>query len=256
MFNGNGEGVACQQCEFDMNMLEQLLDQCETQVQRDLLSTLFEKIEPKLQEELMVKYSIPGISTDIHFAFPKNKIAICCDEPNYQRQLGEFFTIFNQDRELYREMHLRDWIYLRFTFQDVQESNRDRTVNTILRVFDEMHGSLNEEAVMDAWYYEVMAKDDIAKGHYEEALEKLNRSIIRFPENYSVYHYRGVVYYNLDDYAHAIIDYTTAIALNAYFIPAYWGRGAAYAKIGDQTRKGEDYAMAEFLEKETKISDS
>ena len=64
------------------------------------------------------------------------------------------------------------------------------------------------------------------------------------------YHSAANAYYDKGDYANALAAYNQVIELDSNFIPAYWGCGATYGKMGNRASANEDYEMAKLLQED------
>ena len=58
---------------------------------------------------------------------------------------------------------------------------------------------------------------------------------------------RGLAYYEKADYDKAIADYTEVVRLNSGFGEAFYARGLAYEKIGENVKAKDDFEHAKKL---------
>ncbi|MDR0588719.1 MAG: tetratricopeptide repeat protein [Burkholderiales bacterium] len=89
-------------------------------------------------------------------------------------------------------------------------------------------------------------------GEFDHALADFNKVLELDPKNKIVYFNRGLVYYKQGDYDRAIADFD----LNCKFYPkhkeAYFVRGLAYKKMGDHARAKEDFNFVVELDPKNK----
>ena len=109
--------------------LDQLLQNCESEIERHLLGALYPELEPDSQKELRSQhiidyYEIPATLPD--FAFPDAKIAIYCDGYEYHSDREAFL----KDRQQSRGLQLQGWTVLRFTGAEIL-NDTDAVVETI-----------------------------------------------------------------------------------------------------------------------------
>ena len=121
---------------MNKNKLNELLDQCETDIECKLLKNLYPHLTTDWAQELCAQHKInyyPKMrwETTPDFAFPDAKIAIYCD--GYRWHKDE--PTFNRDRWQSRELQLRGWVVLRFTDRDIDQYV-GTAVQTILRAID------------------------------------------------------------------------------------------------------------------------
>ena len=97
---------------------DELLEGCESEIEKHLLRALYPKLGPDAQKELQAQhiidyYDIPLTIPD--FAFPDAKIAIYCDGYEFHSERDSF----QNDRYQSRELQLRNWLVLRFTGSEI-----------------------------------------------------------------------------------------------------------------------------------------
>ncbi len=76
---------------------------------------------------------------------------------------------------------------------------------------------------------------------YKEALSESNRLIDLEPQEYSGYHTRGNIFFELHEYEKAVHDYSNAITLNPSDATAFYYRGLSYRHL-----KKEDLALKDI----------
>ena len=96
----------------------QLLNDCESEIEEHLLRALYPELDPAYRNELRSQhvidyYDMPVTIPD--FAFPKDKIAIYCDGYKYHADSDSF----QKDRQQSRELQLQDWSVLRFSGSEI-----------------------------------------------------------------------------------------------------------------------------------------
>ena len=120
------------------NRLNELLGQCQVDMERDLVKKLYPCLTTDCAQELRAQHVVDYYDdmplTIPDFAFPDMKIAIYCDgfstaEGNREK--------FKKDRSQSRELQLRDWIVLRFAGSEIwNQSDLEMVVKTIRRAID------------------------------------------------------------------------------------------------------------------------
>ena len=100
--------------------LNELLAQCESEIERELLRNLYPHLTMDRTRELCVQYMIDRFDdmdlTIPDFAFPDMQIAIYCD--GFKWRAGNWHK-FRTDRRQSRELQLRGWIVLRFAGSEI-----------------------------------------------------------------------------------------------------------------------------------------
>src|SRR5262249_10114649 len=89
--------------------------------------------------------------------------------------------------------------------------------------------------------YLARGKEQLARGHLNEALVDLDTAIKFEPGFAAAYYERARIFAIRGDLANAIADFTTTIEINSRFVMAYDGRGIAYLSEGYS-----DKAIADF----------
>jgi tetratricopeptide (TPR) repeat protein len=90
-------------------------------------------------------------------------------------------------------------------------------------------------------------------GHYQRALDDLNRAIALDPDRSTAFLNRGAAYSGLGQYERAVDDLGKAIALDAKSAAAHTNIGLAYYMIGQYDRAIEDLSEAVRLAPESAI---
>ncbi|MCG3118662.1 MAG: Beta-barrel assembly-enhancing protease [bacterium] len=92
--------------------------------------------------------------------------------------------------------------------------------------------ALNMESVpfRAHFYYGVTLK---ARGHYDEALKSLKRTVTRFPRDRVAKIERGELYLQIKDYNRAIIDFEKVLSIDPENVEAYYYLQQAYRAVGD-----------------------
>ena len=261
------------------NKLNELLERCESPIERELLTRLYPCLTASHACELCAQYIIDTYDdipvTIPDFAFPDMQIAIYCDgfaaaEGNRKK--------FARDRFQLRELQLRGWIVLRFAGREIKR-NSEMVVETIQRAIEKMNRRqefLRQEVsdvIVDSHVSDnrrpprltegvsevSKSVEDSAESFYNHGLNlvgfgnnvRYDRAIAHFtkaielnPDFANAFHSRAYAYYSIDDYPRAIADYTQAIQLNPDFANAFHSRANAYYEIADYPRAVADYTQA------------
>ncbi len=113
--------------------LTQLLERCESPIERELLNRLYPHLPTSRVRELRVQYKIDRYDdlplTIPDFAFPDMRIAIYCD--GFASHEGDR-QAFKRDRLQSRELQLQGWIVLRFAGSEINYDS-EMVVETIQR---------------------------------------------------------------------------------------------------------------------------
>ena len=120
------------------NRLNELLEQCDVDMERDLVKKLYPCLTTDCAQELCAQHKInyyPDMPVTIpDFAFPDMKIAIYCD--GFKTRDGNR-DLFKKDRRQSRELQLRKWIVLRFAGSEIwNQSDLEMVVKTIRQAID------------------------------------------------------------------------------------------------------------------------
>ena len=108
---------------------DQLLQNCESEIERHLLNALYPALGPNAQREIEAQhiidyYDLPATLPD--FAFPNARIAIYCDGYEYHSDRDSFL----KDRQQLRGLQLQGWCVLRFSGSEIL-NDTDAVVFTI-----------------------------------------------------------------------------------------------------------------------------
>lgn len=262
------------------NRLSELLECCESPIERELLQNLYPHLTTDWAQELCAQHRIdyyPKMRrvTIPDFAFPDAKIAIYCD--GFASRDGDW-EAFERDRLQSRELQLRGWIVLRFAGREIN-SDGGMVVKTIQRAIEKMNrrqeflrqevsGVIVDSHVPDNRLPPRLTEgvsavsesvEDSAESFYNRGLNlvgfggnvRYDRAIAHFtkaielnPDFANAFHSRAYAYYSIDDYPRAIADYTQAIQLHPDFAAAFHSRANAYYEIADYPRAITDYTQA------------
>ena len=109
---------------------DQLLQNCESEIERHLLRALYPNLTPDAQAALEAQHQIDYYKdlpvTLPDFAFPDAKIAIYCDGYEHHSDTDSF----QKDRQQSRDLQLQDWCVLRFSGSEILNET-DAVVETI-----------------------------------------------------------------------------------------------------------------------------
>ena len=113
--------------------LNELLERCESHIERELLQNLSPHLTAECAQELCAQYMIDYYDdmplTIPDFAFPDMQIAIFCD--GFDPAQGNREKIA-RDRSQLNQLQLRGWIVLRFAGSQIN-SDREMVIETIQR---------------------------------------------------------------------------------------------------------------------------
>ena len=127
--------------DFGMNedKLNELLERCESPIERQLLKKLYPRLRTNQAQELCAQHTIDyynDMSVTIpDFAFSDMKIAVYCD--GFSTAAGNREK-FKKDRSQSRELQLRDWIVLRFAGSEIKHES-EMVVETIHRAIEKVN---------------------------------------------------------------------------------------------------------------------
>ena len=254
--------------------LNELLERCESPIERELLQNLYPHLTAERAQELCAQYMIDYYDemplTIPDFAFPDMQIAIYCDGFAPAQGNREKFA---RDRSQLNQLQLRGWIVLRFAGSQIN-SDSEMIVETIQRAIEKMNrrqeflrkeisGVRVNSHVSDNHRLPRLTEsdsvEDSAESFYNHGLNlvgfgsnvRYGRAIAHFtkaielnPGFAAAFHNRAYAYYAIDDYPRAIADYTQAIQLNPNFAAAFHSRANAYYEIADYPRAIADYTQA------------
>ena len=234
--------------------LNELLERCESPIERELLQNLYPCLTTDWARGLRVQHRIDRYDdmpvTIPDFAFPDMQIAIYCDSYEYHKVQQRFY----EDRLQSRELQLRDWVVLRFTGSEINDQVGE-VIETILRAIEfKVVGQFNNMA--EKFYRHGLRDLDtslsISGGDVgnDRAIENFTKAIALNSNCASAFRFRAKTYCLIGDYTRAIADYTQAIKLNPDSPDSYFGRGTAYGKMGNNRRADVDKTMAKRLEDE------
>ncbi len=95
------------------------------------------------------------------------------------------------------------------------------------------------------------AKEQLQKGKAKDAVEYLNQAIDKDPENARAFNMRGVAYFELKDYANALLDYEKAINLNPKDYKPYFNRASVKMEKSDWAGALNDCTKASEIQPDT-----
>ena len=128
------------------NQLNQLLERCESPIERKLLENLYPHLTTDRACELRAQYKIDYFNnmsvTVPDFAFPDMEIAIYCD--GFKWRTGNWYK-FRIDRMQSRELQLRGWIVLRFAGSEIHRDG-EMVTDTIQRAIARRESQQNWRA--------------------------------------------------------------------------------------------------------------
>ena len=231
--------------------LNELLERCESGIERELLRKLCPDLKTDYAQELDVQHKIDyygNMSVTIpDFAFPDMQIAIYCDSYKYHKGQQRFL----EDRLQSRELQLRDWVVLRFTDDEIN-AQVGEVIEAILRAIEfKVVGQFNN--IAEKFYrYGLSDLDTSLSGSGGDvsnarAIENFTKAIALNSCRASAFRFRATVYCLIGDYARAIADYTQAIKLNPRSPSLYFECGTACDKTGDRKLAEDNYAVAQRL---------
>ena len=159
------------------NRLNELLGQCQVNMERDLVKKLYPCLTTDCAQELRAQYQInffPDMPVTIpDFAFPDMRIAIYCD--GFKWHCGNRDQ-FEKDRFQSRELQLRGWIVLRFAGREIwNQSALEMVVKTIQRAIDlrkEQQAEPEKHQQKSIELEEKLRKEQQAKLEKHQQLEK------------------------------------------------------------------------------------
>ena len=231
--------------------LNELLERCESWIERELLQKLYPDLKTDYARELRAQHRIDrydDMSVTIpDFAFPDMQIAIYCDSYKYHKVQQRFY----EDRLQSRELQLRGWVVLRFTDNEIN-AQVGEVIETILRAIEfKVVGQFNN--IAEKFYRHGLRDLDTSLSgsggdvSNARAIENFTKAIVLNSYRASAFRFRATTYCLIGDYTRAIADYTQAIKLNPYSPSLYFERGSAYDKMGDHKLAEDDYAEAQRL---------
>jgi tetratricopeptide (TPR) repeat protein len=92
--------------------------------------------------------------------------------------------------------------------------------------------------------YLQLGRYELSRGHFPEAIEKLNIAIQVEPELYAGYYYRAIAKFQLDDYIGANEDYSKAILIYPLLEDLFFERAITRDKLFDIEGALQDYEKA------------
>ena len=113
------------------DLLNDLLERCQSPIERELLLNLYPHLTTSRAHELRAQYKIDRYD-DMPLTFPDMQIVIYCD--GFASREGDR-TAFRRDRLQSRELQLRGWIVLRFAGNEINY-NSEMVVDTIERAIE------------------------------------------------------------------------------------------------------------------------
>jgi tetratricopeptide (TPR) repeat protein len=169
----------------------------------------------------------------------------------YDRSIDDFtkaLEINPKDKENHKVYYMRGRSYL-------ENRSYDQAINDFTKALEICPATdkATKFSIMESRgnAYHALNKNDAAIKDFSDAIA-LNP---RHKNIKYVYNNRGWVWQNKKDYQKAVKDYYAALAIDAAFAPAYFGRASAYYKLGNLPRALEDAKEAHRLEPETKKYD-
>ena len=117
------------------------------------------------------------------------------------------------------------------------EAYQNKDWETVVSVGDTLIGE-NDTMNLTIAYAEALT----ALGNHQKALIALDRKIAINPDDYYLYQTKGNVYYTMERFDSAIINYEHAITLKPTYARPYINKGEIYELLGDR-----DNAISSFL---------
>ena len=155
---------------------DELLDRCESPLEKDLLRALYPVLSEQHREELVTQYlmeDLPQITLP-DLAFPEKKIAIYCDGYRWHNERKSFI----RDRQQSRELQLRGWIVLRFAGREIRE-DMESVISTIQQALEMLSQTLPEDRI-DVQRRIAILNDEFRHQIYLYAFGMLNQTSGRF----------------------------------------------------------------------------
>ena len=116
--------------------LNELLERCQSPIERELLQKLYPHLTTdhtrELEAQKWERIRRDGTQIRLDFAFPDLQIAICCDGRKWHEGTPERFE---KDRRESRELQLQSWTVLRFSGREIN-SDSEMVVDTIQRAIE------------------------------------------------------------------------------------------------------------------------
>ncbi len=155
---------------------DELLNQCESPLEKNLLRALYPELSEPDREGLAAQYLIQELSqiTLLDFAFPKKKIAIYCDGYRWHNEMQSFI----RDRRQSKELQMQGWTVLRFAGREIRE-DMENVVFTIQQALEMPSQTLPEDRV-DVQRRIAILNDQFRHQIYLYALGMLNQTSGRF----------------------------------------------------------------------------
>lgn len=100
------------------------------------------------------------------------------------------------------------------------------------------------DAQLNKYYYYYTANRLNAQGEYRDAIGVINVLLRNSPQAYDGYFLRGISKYNLNDFAGAEQDFSTAIELNPVYVNAIVYRAITHMRQGDYKEALDDFTDA------------
>jgi len=95
------------------------------------------------------------------------------------------------------------------------------------------------------------AKEQLQKGNAKEAVQYLNQAIDKDPANAKAFNMRGAAYFELKDYANALLDYEQAIKIDPKDYKPYFNRASVKMEKSDWEGALNDCTKAAEIQPDT-----
>ncbi len=126
--------------------------------------------------------------------------------------------------------------------QKLTEAYQKQDWKTIVAIGDTLVGD-SDKMNLSIPYAEALA----AVGNPQKAIEVLNRKLESNPDDYYLYQTKGNVYYSMERFDSALINYEMVIAMRPTYARPYINEGAIYELLGDKENAIANYLVAAKL---------
>ena len=126
--------------------------------------------------------------------------------------------------------------------QKLTEAYQKQDWKTIVAIGDTLVGD-SDKMNLSIPYAEALA----AVGNPQKAIEVLNRKLSSNPDDYYLYQTKGNVFYSMERFDSALINYEIVIAMRPTYARPYINEGAIYELLGDKENAIANYLVAAKL---------
>lgn len=113
--------------------------------------------------------------------------------------------------------------------QKLTDAYQKQDWKTIVVIGDTLVGD-SDKMNLSIPYAEALA----AVGNPQKAIEVLNRKLKSSPDDYNLYHTKGNIFYSMERFDSALINYEKVIAMRLTYARPYINEGAIYELLGDK----------------------